>query len=77
MSAYWCQIVNLPTTYPGAHQALLAGEFGAKRSTKPFVQVAVYQTIEQTINRHSKMRKRGTVGFSKKKKHTQQLSVGS
>ena len=34
-------MVNLPTIHPGAHQALLAGEFGAQRSTKPFAQVAV------------------------------------
>ena len=54
----------------------LAGEFGAQRSTKPFAQVAVDQTIEQTMNRHRKMRKGGTVGFSKLN-HNQQLSAGS
>ena len=71
------RMVNLPTTHPGAHQALLAGEFGAQRSTKPFAQVAVDQTIEQTMNRHSKTRKGGTVGFSKKQSATQrwQLTV--
>ena len=63
-------MVNLPTTHPGAHQALLAGEFGAQRSTKPFAQVAVDQTIEQTMNRHIKMRNGGTVGFSKRQSAT-------
>ena len=70
-SAYWCQMVNLPATHPGAHQALLAGEFGAQRSTKPFAQVAVDQTIKQSMNRHSKMRKGGTVWFSKHPSATQ------
>ena len=63
-------MVNLPTTHPGAHQALLTGEFGAQRSTKPFAQVAVDLTIEQAMNRHIKMRNGGTVGFSKRQSAT-------
>ena len=77
MSAYWFQMVNLPTTHPGAHQALFAGEFGAQRSMKPFAQVAVDQTIEQSMNRHSKMRKGLTVWFSKKTISNSALAVYS
>ena len=58
-------MVNLPPTHPGAYQALLAGEFGVQLSTTPFAKVAVDQTIEQAMIRHSNMKKEDISGSAK------------
>lgn len=60
---YWCEMMLLAEKHPVALEAFQAGEFAAQRSTGSFTQVAVDQTIEQTINRDTKS-KGGIIGFS-------------
>ena len=64
LPVYWCDVMSLEEKHPAAHEALQACEFVVQRSTSSsFSQVAVDQTIEQTINRDTKS-KDGIVGFS-------------
>ena len=57
-------MMSLEEKHPAAREALQAGEFLVQRSTSSsFSQVAVDQTIEQTINRDTKS-KGGIIGFS-------------
>ena len=63
LSVYWCDMMSLEDAHPSAHEALKAGDFVVQRSSSAFSQVAVDQTIEQTINRDTKS-KGGIVGFS-------------
>ena len=54
-SVYYCNMVLLNQTHPEAHAAFERGDFVVQRSEgSHFSQVAVDQTIEQTVNRHSK-----------------------
>ena len=63
LSVYWCDM-SLKERHPAAHEAFQGGEFVAQRSTgNSFSQVAVHQTIEQTVNRDTKS-KGGIIGFS-------------
>ena len=64
LSVYWCDMMSLNERHPTAHEAFQAGEFVAQRSTvSSFSQVAIEQTIGQTINRDTKS-KDGIIGFS-------------
>ena len=64
ISVYWCDMMSLKERHPAAYEAFQAGEFVAQRSTgSSFSQVAVEQTIEQTINRDTKS-KGGIISFS-------------
>ena len=63
LSVYWCEMMSLKDVHPSAHEAFKAGDFVVQRSSSAFSQVAVDQTIEQTINRDTKS-KGGIVGFS-------------
>ena len=63
LSVYWCDMMSLEDTHPSTHEAFKAGDFVVQRSSSAFSQVAVDQTIEQTINRDTKS-KGGIVGFS-------------
>ena len=57
-------MMSLKERRPADHEAFQAAEFVAQRSTgSSFSQVAVDQTIEQTINRDTKS-KGGIIGFS-------------
>ena len=68
---YWCQMQLLSHTHPEAHQKLSEGEFAVQMSnTNGFGQIPVDQTIEETINRDSKV-KGGIIGFSQKKNTVQ------
>lgn len=60
LSAYWCEMI----THPYSNALLEGGHFAAQRSKgSAFAQVAIDQTIEQTMNRDSKM-SGGIVGIS-------------
>ena len=63
LSVYWCDMMSLEDAHPSTHEAFKAGDFVVQRSSSAFSQVAVDQTIEQTINRDTKL-KGGIVGFS-------------
>ena len=64
LPVYWCDMMTLEEKHPASHEAFQAGEFVVQRSSHgSFSQVAVDQTIEQTINRDTKS-KGGIVGFS-------------
>lgn len=64
LPVYWCDMMTLEEKHPAAHETFQAGDFVAQRSTdSSFSQVAVDQTIEQTINRDTKS-KGGIIGFS-------------
>ena len=64
LPVYWCDMMSLEEKHPAAHEALQAGEFVVQRSTSSsFSQVAVDQTIDNTINRDTKS-KGGIIGFS-------------
>ena len=54
---------NLPNTYPDAHVYLSSGGFCVQRSSHGFSRSPVDQTIEETLNRDTKIRD-GIVGFS-------------
>ena len=54
LSVYWCDMMSLEDTHPSTHEAFKAGDFVVQRSSSAFSQVAVDQTIEQTINRDTK-----------------------
>ena len=47
-----------------AYEALIKGDFSVARSLKPFAQIAVDHTIEQTFNRDSNTRG-GVIRFSR------------
>ena len=64
LTVYWCEMTLLPQTHPYANTLLENGQFAVQRSPHgAFAQVPVDQTIEQTMNRDSKM-KGGIVGIS-------------
>ena len=64
LSAYWCEMVILPSTHPDAYSQMERGEFAVQRSRQsPFAQVPVDQALEQTINRDTKVNG-GIIGFS-------------
>ena len=63
LPVYWCDMMSLKDRHPAAHEAFQAGDFVVQRSGNAFSQVAVDQTIEQTINRDTKS-KGGIIGFS-------------
>ena len=63
LSVYWCDMMSLEDTHPSTHEAFKAGDSVVQRSSSAFSQVAVDQTIKQTINRDTKS-KGGIVGFS-------------
>lgn len=64
LSVYWCEMTTLPQTHPESNALLLDGHFTVQRNSKSaFAQVAVDQTIEQTLNRDSKT-SGGIVGIS-------------
>jgi hypothetical protein len=67
LSLYWCEMMALPESHPAVHEAFVAGEFCVQRSHVPFSQIPVDQTIEQTVNRHTKTNG-GIIGFSKNSK---------
>ena len=65
-SVYYCEMVRLERTHPEAYGAFQEGDFVVQRlQGSKFAQVAVDQTIEQTVNRDSKT-SGGIVGFSTK-----------
>ncbi len=67
LPVYWAQMTALPNTHPEAYRHFADGEFAVQRSKNGgFSQVAVDQTIEQTLNRTMKT-KGGIVGYSLKK----------
>ncbi len=63
LPVYWCDMMSLRDVHPSTYEAFQAGDFVVQRSGNAFSQVAVDQTIEQTINRDTKS-KGGIVGFS-------------
>ncbi|CAI9737603.1 Hypothetical predicted protein [Octopus vulgaris] len=64
LSVHWCEMKTLPQTHPESNSLLLEGHFTVQRNSKSaFSQVAVDQTIEQTLNRGSKT-SGGKVGIS-------------
>lgn len=64
LSVYWVDMMSLPDSHPAVHEAMVSGEFCVQRSHSPFAQVAVDQTIENTVNRQCKT-KGGIVGFTR------------
>ena len=57
MPIYWCEMTVLERTHPEAYQRLMSGDFAVQRSpANAFAQVAIDQTIEQTINRDCKVK---------------------
>ena len=78
MSVYWCEMMALEDSHPTAHEELSRGEFCVQRSaTSTFTQVSVDQCIEQTMNRHSKLKGEGKIGFSHKPGAVQKWAVNS
>ena len=47
-------MISLIDVHPSTHKSFQAGNFVVQRSGNAFSQVAVDQTIEQTINRDTK-----------------------
>jgi hypothetical protein len=56
-------MVKLQESHPDTHEQFMLGEFVVQLSDMPFNQVPVDQTIEQTINRDSKVAG-GIIGYS-------------
>ena len=57
--AYLSQMLMLDKTHPDAHRNLQNGDSGSQRSTNNgFGQVAIDQTIEQTLNRDKRWNNR-------------------
>ena len=64
LTIYAWDMIQLPSTHPVANENMQSGEFAVQRVVgTSFSQVPVDQTIEQTVNRHSKI-PGGIVGFS-------------
>ncbi|CAI9733611.1 Hypothetical predicted protein [Octopus vulgaris] len=64
LSVYWCEMKTLLQTHPESNTLPLEEHFTVQRYSKSaFCQVAVDQTIEQTLNRDSKT-SGGVVGIS-------------
>ena len=60
---YWSEMVILEESHPEAYKAVNAGNFAVQRSsTRAFSQTPTDQTIEQTLNRRTKV-KGGVIGF--------------
>ena len=76
MSLYWCEMHQLETARPDVHRHLSVGEFCVQRTENPFSQIPVDQTIEQTVNRHTKT-KGGIIGFSRNPGAVQQWIVNA
>ena len=66
MPVYVSKMVMLDESQPDTKKEFDAGNFDVKQSDHPFSQVAVDQSIEQTINRDTKI-KGGIIGKSLKK----------
>ncbi|XP_028395413.1 uncharacterized protein LOC114519473 [Dendronephthya gigantea] len=60
---YWLEMLNLPTSNPDIHEQMVAGNFATQRTSQPFSQTPMDQTLEQTLNKNSKT-KGGVIGFS-------------
>ena len=72
---YWWDMHQLHITHPEVNTQMQLGEFAVQRtSQKPFSQLPVDQTIEQTVNRDSKT-PGGIVGFSLNKAATQRWII--
>lgn len=56
-------MLNLPTSNPDIHEQMVDGNFATQRTSQPFSQTPMDQTLEQTLNKNSKT-KGGTIGFS-------------
>ncbi|CAB3989225.1 Hypothetical predicted protein [Paramuricea clavata] len=56
-------MLNLPTSNPDIHEQMIAGNFATQRTSQPFNQTPMDQTLEQTLNKNSKT-KGGMIGFS-------------
>jgi hypothetical protein len=56
-------MLNLPTSNPDIHEQMIAGNFATQRTSQPFSQTPMDQTLEQTLNKNSKT-KGGMTGFS-------------
>lgn len=63
LPVYLCEMISLRDVHPCTYGAYQAGDFVVQRSSNAFSQVAVDQTIEQTINKDTKSND-GIVGFS-------------
>ena len=64
LPAYWAEMKQLSVDQPNAHCDLMAGDFSVQRNQDTgFSRVAVDQSIEQTVNRHTKT-SGGIIGFS-------------
>ena len=49
-------MVFLPSTNPDANALVESGEFAVQRSTNAFAQIPVDQSIEQTVNKDTKLK---------------------
>ena len=76
LPVYWCDMISLKDVHPSTYESFQAGDFVVQRSGNAFSQVAVDQTIEQTINRDTKS-KGGIVGFSLNKGAVQRWLITS
>lgn len=55
LTVYLWDMLQLHVTHPDVEQKMLLGEFAVQRSEgKPFSQIPIDQTVEQTINKESK-----------------------
>ena len=62
---YFCTIKELASTHPTVHRQLTQGQFGVQLSNKnPFAKIPEDQSIEETINKSSKI-PGGIVGKSR------------
>lgn len=66
LPVYWSQMATLHLTHPEAFENLSSGNFVVQRGSKPFSQVPIDQTIEETLNKATKV-KGGIIGFSMNK----------
>ena len=74
-SIYYCHMDQLKETHPEAFDVFSKGDFVVQRSeSSRFSQVAVDQTIEQTVNRNTKSTG-GVVEFSTKQGASQHTTV--
>lgn len=77
LPVYLCEMLALERNHPSVHQAVTSGDFVVQRSSwNGFGQVAVDQTIEQTINCDTKS-KGGIIGFSLNKAAVQRWVLTS
>ena len=56
-------MLNLPISHPEIYNGLAGGDFVTQRTSEPFSQTPMDQTLEQTLNKDSKT-KSGLIGFS-------------